>query len=116
MGIDVFEFDNRGSELAGATVYAPDVQWGDQRVEYHINAEIARSWWGDIHSHPRGFGEPSRAVGDGLGDLGYAAKVFRLNEAPLWYFMPIVSTTLVFHADCYARFEWYFYKPVYCSS
>lgn len=91
MGIEVFEFDNNGSQQAKATVYAPDTEWGTQRVEHHINANPARFWWGDIHSHPSGYGEPSRAVGDGLGDLGYATKVFEENEAPLWYFMPILT-------------------------
>lgn len=91
MGIDVFEFDRVGSVQAGAAIYAPDVSWGNDRVEYHLDAKTPRHWWGDIHSHPGGYGRPSPAVGDGLGDLGYAAKVFEENEAPLWYFMPIVT-------------------------
>ncbi len=92
-GADVFEFDERGSRNAGRAVYAPDVAWGDARLEFWANQPEPeqRVWHGDVHSHPGGYGFPSRAAGKGLGDLGYAAEVLRMNEHLLAFYIPIVT-------------------------
>ncbi|HEY0069653.1 MAG TPA: hypothetical protein VGE04_06775 [Chloroflexia bacterium] len=93
MGFDTIEFNERSSSRARGGAYSPDVQWGDQRLDYWMSrpkGEIKR-WTGDIHSHPGEIGFPSRKSGKGLGDLGYVEEVFASTEWMQCFFMPIVT-------------------------
>ena len=92
-GADVIEMDERGSASASAAMYAPDTEWGDERMSFWLNQpeEHVRAWHGDVHSHPGDLGFPSAASGPGKGDLGYAAAVFEHNEAMQDYFLPIIT-------------------------
>lgn len=94
-GIDVVEFDVRGSEHAGGAIYAPDTEWGSERLEFWIQqpGEERRIWTGDAHSHPGGFGWPSQRTGPGLGDLGYVKAVFEQNEIQAEFCIPILTGT-----------------------
>lgn len=93
LGTDLVEFDVPGSARASGTVYAPDVEWGTERVHFHLAQEGSRMrvWHGDLHSHPGENGFPSRAVGPGLGDLGYAAEVLTTNPWMEDFFFPILT-------------------------
>lgn len=96
LGFDLIEFDVRGSEQAGGAVYSPDVEWGEKRRTHHLNQpeHLMRLWNGDLHSHPGGFGRPSRKAGPGLGDLGYVEEVFRANEWMQIFAIPIITFDL----------------------
>jgi hypothetical protein len=95
LGIDLVEFDEPASQTASGGVYSPDVAWGDERVQHHLNqpGSLMRVWTGDVHSHPGGLGQPSRKDGRGTGDLGYVEEVFAQNEAILWFLLPILTNT-----------------------
>ncbi len=94
-GFDVIEFDRRGSSAAMGSIYVPDVKWGDERREFHLDQpeNQMRVWTGDIHSHPGWAGAPSGRAGKGLGDLGYVEEVFAMNEWMEWFFIPILTGT-----------------------
>lgn len=94
-GIDVVEFDRHGSACARGAMYAPDVEWGEERRIFHLGQpeDRMRLWTGDAHSHPSHFGRPSSSAGRGLGDLGYAESVFEENEWMEWFLMPILTGT-----------------------
>ena len=92
MGVDLFEYDNSGSARSAETWYAPDKPWSDGRVQHHATADPARTWWGQVHSHPGRARTPSPASGPNAdGDLGYIASVFELNEAMRHFWFPIVT-------------------------
>ena len=94
VGFDVVEYDVRGSAKASGSVYSPDVSWGIERQEFHLNAENMRGWSGDIHSHPYGewSGRPSSsASGSAKGDLGYVRAVFEMNESMQYFLLPIIT-------------------------
>jgi len=93
MGFDLVEFDEGGTKRAGGAVYSPDVEWGEARRTFHLELpeERMRLWNGDLHSHPGGFGIPSRRSGPGLGDLGYVEEVFRANEWMQFFAIPILT-------------------------
>lgn len=91
VGIDVVEFDIHGSQRAGGTVYSPDVQWGNRRVDHHLDQKDIRVWTGDGHSHPGSMGHPSGKSGVGLGDLGYVEQVFHMNEWMQYFCLPIFT-------------------------
>ena len=94
VGFDVVEYDARGSAKASGAVYSPDVSWGGERQEYHLNAENMREWSGDIHSHPYGewSGRPSSsASGSAKGDLGYVRAVFEMNDSMQYFLLPIIT-------------------------
>lgn len=95
LGIDHFEFDERGSSRANGAIYSPDTQWGDQRLNYWLNQPDDRMklWTADIHSHPGQFGRPSHKSGKGLGDLGYVEEVLQQNELMEVFFIPILTNT-----------------------
>lgn len=95
IGFEVVEFDDRGSASSSGAVYSPDTRWGSARQDFHIERSGAdcRLLDGIIHSHPGGMGHPSRKVGPGLGDLGYAEQFFATNETPEWFLMPILTGT-----------------------
>ena len=94
-GFDAIEFDYRGSDWSLGSVYAPDVEWADERRDHHLDQpdHRMRVWSGDIHSHPGWIGQPSLRAGRGLGDLGYVEEVFSTNEWMEWFFIPIVTRT-----------------------
>jgi len=94
-GVDLVEFDVRGSQRAGGAVYAPDTEWGSSRLAHWISqdGDDQRIWTGDAHSHPGGFGWPSRRSGPGLGDLGYVEAVFEQNEIQFEFAIPILTAT-----------------------
>lgn len=92
-GVDVVEFDHRGSARSRRAVYRPDDQWGTARVQHWLHAADLRLWTADIHSHPGGFGSPSDKVGEGLGDLGFVEAVFDLNETIQYFMIPILTST-----------------------
>ena len=91
IGFDIVEFDKKGSENATGTMYSPDVEWGTERVEHHMDCEEPRIWSGDIHSHPGKYGTPSPDSGDGLGDLGYVKKVFENFPFLKYFLLPIIT-------------------------
>ncbi|MCD4785284.1 MAG: hypothetical protein K8T10_15815 [Candidatus Eremiobacteraeota bacterium] len=96
MGFDRIEFDINGSRQANGVVYAPDKDWGSERVHYHLDVPetIMRVWNGDIHTHPgKKFGRPSSKSGEGLGDMGYVEEVFRQNEWMEFFALPILTNT-----------------------
>jgi molybdopterin/thiamine biosynthesis adenylyltransferase len=95
MGFDVVEFDQAGSASAHGAMYAPDVAWSEARRLHHMDQpdDRMRLWTGDVHSHPGYSGRPSASVGRGLGDLGYAERVFEENEWMEWFLMPILTGT-----------------------
>lgn len=78
-GVDLVEFDEHGSAHGQSCIYSPDTEWGTERVQYWMNRTDGeqRLWVGDVHSHPGGWGRPSKAVGQGLGDIGYAQLLLR---------------------------------------
>lgn len=94
-GVDVVEFDVRGSEHARGAVYAPDTRWGNERLNHWLSQPGGdqRLWTGDAHSHPAGVFHPSPKVGSGLGDLGYVESVFEHNEAQYEFVIPILTNT-----------------------
>lgn len=94
-GVDLVEFDEVGSAAAGGAVYSPDTDWGSERLAHWISqrGEDQRIWTGDAHSHPGGFGWPSRRSGPGLGDLGYVEAVFEQNEVQFEFCIPILTHT-----------------------
>ncbi len=95
VGLDVVEFDVLGSAYAHGAMYAPDVHWAERVREHHLDQpdERMRLWTADIHSHPGNMGWPSSRVGPGLGDLGYAERVFEENEWMEWFLIPILTGT-----------------------
>jgi hypothetical protein len=95
LGVDVIEFDHRGSSRGRSAVYAPDAMWGNQRMAHWLRQpeEALRLWTMDCHSHPGHMGNPSRKVGPALGDLGYAEAVFEQNETMQYFFIPILTGT-----------------------
>lgn len=92
-GVDVVEFDHRGSARSQRAVYRPDGVWGAARVRHWLAAPDLRLWTGQIHSHPGGLGSPSGKVGAGLGDLGFVEAVFDLNETMQYFMIPILTGT-----------------------
>jgi molybdopterin/thiamine biosynthesis adenylyltransferase len=92
-GIDVVEFDERGSAGASFVVYSPDTQWGAERQRHHLDQpdDQMRLWTGDVHSHPGRGGHPSSKSGQGLGDMGYVEEVFRENPPMEWFMLPIFT-------------------------
>ncbi|HMJ78935.1 MAG TPA: ThiF family adenylyltransferase, partial [Iamia sp.] len=93
LGVDVVEFDIRGSSRASGAVYAPDTEWGTGRLQHWIAQEgpAQRIWTGDAHSHPGLIGIPSPKVGPGLGDIGYVEAVFEQNEIQAEFLIPILT-------------------------
>jgi len=90
LGVTHIEFDFNGSARAGGAVYAPDVEWGNERVAFWLQQDPPTLWSGDVHSHPGSMFRPSGKAGPGLGDLGYAEAVFEANESMQFFMMPIV--------------------------
>jgi hypothetical protein len=95
IGVDVIEFDHRGSSRGRSAVYAPDAAWGNQRMAYWLRRpeNALRLWTMDCHSHPGRTGYPSSKAGSALGDLGYAEAVFEQNEIMQFFFIPILTGT-----------------------
>ncbi|NLX54196.1 MAG: ThiF family adenylyltransferase [Planctomycetaceae bacterium] len=95
LGFDRIEFDVRGSADGGVGVYRPNVDWGNERCRYHLSVPkaVKRVWTGDIHSHPGSEGVPSGGVGPAMGDLAYVEEVFAMNEAMLYFLIPILTAT-----------------------
>ena len=95
MGIDVFEFDERGSSHRQGAVYSPNPAWGDERMDYWLDQpdEKVRLWTADVHSHPGRMGYPSPKAGPALGDLGYVEAIFEQNEMMQYFLLPILTNT-----------------------
>ena len=93
IGFDVIEFDDGGSRQAQGAMYSPDVPWGEDRCQHHLEQpdDAVRLWTGDLHSHPGHAARPSVKVGEALGDLGYVEAVFAANEAMECFFIPILT-------------------------
>jgi hypothetical protein len=89
-GVDTVEFDERGSARASGGVYAPDTEWGNERVEYWLKQDPPKLWTGDLHSHPGSMARPSGRAGKGLGDMGYVESVFQSNDIIQDFAIPIV--------------------------
>ena len=92
-GFDVVEYDVEGSRSATSGIYGPDEMWGEERQDFHLDAEDPREWSGDIHSHPGNSGTPSPPdwPGSPNGDLGYVRAVFAANESMQYFLMPIIT-------------------------
>lgn len=95
MGVDVVEFDVEGSSRAAGSIYSPDVEWGNARLQHWMyqSAEARRLFTGHCHSHPMGFGWPSGKAGPAMGDLGYTEAVFAMNEVMEVFLIPILTGT-----------------------
>jgi len=90
-GMEILEYDMNGSAGASSVVYSPDVKWGEDRMQFHLNQEEPGLWSGDLHSHPGESGIPSSESGKGLGDMGYVREVFEQNETMQYFLMPIIT-------------------------
>ena len=79
--------DPFGTRSGGA--YDPDVNFLNEVVEKAWNEE-GLAFLGFVHSHPRGVGRLSGDMGNGIGDLGYIARIMEHMPGLESFLCPIV--------------------------
>jgi len=82
--------DPYGNRNGGA--YDPDVNFLNQVVEQAWDEE-GLAFLGFVHSHPRGIGQLSGDMGNGIGDLGYISRILEHMPGLESFLCPIVYST-----------------------
>lgn len=74
------------------SAYDPDVNFLNQVVEQAWD-EDGLAFLGFVHSHPRGIGQLSGDMGNGIGDLGYISRILEHMPGLESFLCPIVYST-----------------------
>ena len=74
------------------SAYDPDVNFLNQVVEQAWDEE-GLAFLGFVHSHPRGIGQLSGDMGNGIGDLGYISRILEHMPGLESFLCPIVYST-----------------------
>lgn len=115
--IDLFELDPASGQ--DHEIFAPDTDWGNERVEFWEQHPDRHLWSGDLHSHDsyqNGFLSPK--IGQAKGDLGYIEAVFEYNMELDKFFTPILTfdpdgIPVIWSWVCYRKeLPDYFYAPL----